>query len=210
MTNENYPNAVNVDAPNTRAVEFVAAMDPPPKTIAEIGVYRGHTSREFARMLQPDGELHLYDFESTVEQVVTDLRKAGYDNVVGHGNSKKVLDSYNWSLMKMLRDHTQPIYDYVFLDGAHTWAHDALAFFLVDRLLKRGGFLHFDDYHWTLASSPSLNPDTFPKTAEWYPPEQIEAKQVKLVVDLLVRRDERYEEVVENGVFRKSSAWSQS
>lgn len=105
--------------------------------------------------------------------------------------------------MKILREHPEPIYDYVFIDGAHTWAHDALAFLVIDRLLKPGGYVDFDDYHWTLADSPSLNPQVFPKTAEWYTRDQIEAKQVKLVVDLLVRRDDRYEEVLADKVFRK-------
>ena len=39
-----------------------------------------------------------------------------------------------------------PIFDYVFIDGAHTWMLDALAFLLVDRLLRVGGYVDFDDY----------------------------------------------------------------
>jgi hypothetical protein len=41
-------------------------------------------------------------------------------------------------------------HDYVFLDGAHTFAIDALTFFLTDRLLKIGGHFDFDDYSWKL------------------------------------------------------------
>jgi hypothetical protein len=49
-----------------------------------------------------------------------------------------------------------------------------------------------------------MNPDTFPPTRLLYTDEQIEETQVALVVDLLVRRDPRYEEVVPAKIFRKS------
>lgn len=200
--NLHYPDSVDVHAPNRATVDFVRQLNPRPALVAEIGVYRGHTSRELARLLPEHGELHLYDFASTVEPVVKELRAKGY-RVIGFGNSTKLFDSYNWSLMRMLEQHQEPIYDYVFLDGAHTWAHDALAFLLVDRLLKIGGHLDFDDYSWTFARSPSLNPDVFPKTSEWYTDEQITTPQVERVVELLVRRDPRYDEIVRDRVFRK-------
>lgn len=200
---DNFPQAVNVTHPSRHTVRFVERLRPRPRRIAEIGVYRGHTSRELARLLPEDGELHLFDFEETVDAVASELRAEGFDRVVTHGNTKKVLDSYNWSLMKVLQGHAGPIYDYVFIDGAHTWHHDALAFLIVDRLLVPGGHVDFDDYHWTLGGSPTLNPRDWPLTGDWYTREQIETPQVELVVDLLVRRDPRYEEVVENRIFRK-------
>ncbi len=115
-----------------------------------------------------------------------------------------MLDSYNWSLMRMLEQSDgRPVFDYVFVDGAHTWAHDALAFLLVDRLLVPGGYVDFDDYRWSLRNSPSMNPQAFPDVEVLYSEEQIDSRQVALVVDLLVRPDSHYEELVENKVFRK-------
>jgi hypothetical protein len=113
------------------------------------------------------------------------------------------MDSYNWSLMRVLEEHEGPLFDYVFLDGAHTWAHDALAFLLADRLLAPGGYMDFDDYGWSLRASPSMNPEVFPDVESLYSEEQIDARQVALVVDVLVRPDERYEELVANKIFRK-------
>jgi hypothetical protein len=66
-----------------------------------------------------------------------------------------------------------------------------------------GGYVDFDDYAWTLAGSPSMKPQVFPDVCRLYSPEQIEERQVALVVDLLVRPDPRYEELLENKVFRK-------
>ena len=128
---------------NGGTVEFFKASGC--RRYAEIGVYQGDTSREIAAHLAGDGELHLFDFDDNVARVASDLRASGHENVVAHGNSRRLLDSYNWSLMRVLRDHPAPVFDYVFLDGAHTWALDALAFLLLDRLLVEGGYLDFDD-----------------------------------------------------------------
>jgi hypothetical protein len=124
-----------------------------------------------------------------------DLLKDLIDNHLlvprGFGSSYKVLDSYNWGLAKLLDENAGPKYDYVFLDGAHSWAVDALAAFLSDRMPKVGGYLDFDDYDWTFSRSPSVNPRVFPLTRKFYTAEQIESKQVKMIVDLVIRRDPR-------------------
>jgi len=198
---ERYPRTLAVGGANAKTIEFLNSTSS--RCIAEIGIYHGATTFQLAEFLNNEGELHLFDFEDRVEQVMSRLRDLGYTNAVGHGNSYKLLDSYNWSLMKMLQEHPEPIFDYVFIDGAHTWIHDALAFLLVDRLLKPGGYVDFDDYRWSLASSPSLRPERFPLTADLYTPEQIAARQVGLVVDLLVRRNSQFQEVVSNKIFRK-------
>jgi hypothetical protein len=80
---------------------------------------------------------------------------------------------------------------------------DALTAFLADRMLKVGGYLDFDDYDWTFCASPSCNPTVFPLTRKLYTAEQIASKQVKMIVDLLIRRDPRYQEVVANKIFQK-------
>ena len=193
--------ALNVRGPNERTVELVRASGA--RVYAEIGVYRGDTARRVAEVLGREAELHLFDYEDRVMPVAAALRATGHANVVAHANSRRLLDSYNWSLMKLLAARREPLFDYVFIDGAHTWALDALAFCLVDRLLRPGGIVDFDDYRWTIRSSPSMRPEAFPEVLDLYTEEQIDARQVALVVDLLVRRDERYEEIVRDKAFRK-------
>jgi predicted O-methyltransferase YrrM len=195
---------LNVEGPNEQTVERFAAAGC--RRYGEIGVYKGYTAERIAESLGGEGEIHLFDYADRVEPVAARLRAAGHGNVVAHPNSRRLLDSYNWSLMEVLAEHPEPIFDYVFLDGAHTWAHDALAFLLADRLLAPGGYVDFDDYRWTLAASPSMNPAAFPEVTSLYSDEQIAARQVALVVDLLVRRDARYEEIVADKVFRKRCA----
>lgn len=197
----NYPTEVAVSGYSRPTVDFIAGTDC--RMIAEVGIYKGYTSHKIAEFLGGEGELHLFDFEDRVTEVADSLRNAGHQNVRAFGSSYKLLDSYNWQLAKLIEEHREPIYDYVFIDGAHTWAVDALTTFLADRLLKPGGYLDFDDYGWTLQHSPALNPQSFPLTAKLYTAEQISAKQVKMIVDLVVRRDPRYREVVANRIFQK-------
>jgi predicted O-methyltransferase YrrM len=195
---------LNVTAANSQTVEFFAASGC--RSYAELGVYEGDTALAIATSLGGAGELHLFDFQDRVEAVAGRLRRAGYDNVFVHANSRRLLDSYNWSLMQLLAEQRGPIFDYVFVDGAHTWAHDALAFLLVDRLLRPGGYVDFDDYTWTLRASPSMNPAVFPEVERLYTDEQIDTAQVALVVDLLLKLDPTYEEIVPNKIFRRLSA----
>ena len=187
--------------PNVKTMAFLASTES--RTIAEIGVDQGATSEAILTWLDGRGVLHLFDFEDTLSRVAKRLRAKGLTNFVTHGNSRRILDSYNWSLMKLLQDSPAPFFDYVYLDGAHTWAIDALAFFLVDLLLKPGAYIDFDDYYWTIDGSPTVNPRVYPRMREMYTDEQMQTRQVASIVELLVRRAGRYEEVVPNKIFRK-------
>ncbi len=175
------------------------------RAIAEIGVDSGRTSLQLARYLNNEGFLYLFDYEDKVNVAVSRLRAAGYQNVFGQPNSPKKLDSYNWSLMKLLQANRVPIFDYIYIDGAHTWFHDALAFFLCDKLLHIGGVIDFDDYDWCHAISPTVNPSVAHWIADDFTNEQIESRQIAMVIDILVKRDPRYVPVVENRIYRKTA-----
>ena len=187
------------DATVCRNVEALFAEGVTDPIVAEIGVGIGATTRELARILDGRGELHLYDFEGKVAELIADLRDLGHDNVIGFGNTRRHWDSYNWSLIKQLEATGGPIYDYVYLDGAHTVLHDALAFFLCDRLLKSGGCIDFDDYFWSVSRSKWMAVNRF----EFMTEEQVEEQQIKLLIDTLVTPDPRYEEIEPNKVYRK-------
>jgi predicted O-methyltransferase YrrM len=195
----NYPQ-VNCP-PNSMTVAWVQHVQP--RVYAEIGIAVGGTVCEIARVLPAKSEIYLFDYYDKVANVKQALLKQGYSAVRGYGNSYKLRDSYNWSLMKLLKEHEQPIFDYVYIDGMHTWEMDGFAFLLIDKLLKPGGFIDFDDYDWTLRKSPTLNPTLFPLTSKLYTEEQIDIPGIKLVVDLLVRRNSNYIEVVKDKIFQK-------
>jgi len=199
---ESFPEGVlAVDGPSERTLAAFAASGA--AVFAEIGVYEGDTTLGIAEHLGGRGELHLFDFDDRLDVVMGRLGAAGHRNGIAHPNSRKIMDSYNWSLMRLLEARRKPVFEYVYLDGVHTWGVDALAFLLIDRLLKPGGLIEFDDYHWTIQDSPSMNPRAFPAADRLYTPEQIESPQVALVVDLLVRGDPSYQEIDQNRLFRK-------
>ncbi len=92
--------------------------------------------------------------------------------------------SLTWRLMRMIESPDRPVFDLVYLDAGHTWDVTGFAFFLVDKLLRPGGWLVFDDLLWAYSTSPSLKdkphvramPDDFRTTP-----------QVQKVFELLVR-----------------------
>lgn len=100
--------------------------------------------------------------------------------------------SYTWRLMKMLAEDPTPRFDLCYLDGAHNWFVDGFAFFLVDRLLRSGGWIVFDDVTWTYATSPALRDSPLVKEM---PADERDIPQVKLIVDLLVRPHPDYGKV---------------
>lgn len=179
-----YPDELNVFGPNELTLAWIKKTAP--QHVAEFGVYRGHTTLEIARLLGPGATLDLFDFEDVAEKVASEARAISSCIVRAHGNSYKIRDSYTWSLKKLLESPNPPRWDYVFLDGAHTWDVDGFAFLLCDLLLAPGGYMDFDDYHWRIADSPSLG--SFPLTAECYTEAQTHDKQVAAIVELLVKR----------------------
>lgn len=176
-----------------------------PRVIAELGIYKGDTSIQIARMMQEwNGALHVFDFEHRIAEFRERVSKEELRGVVYHPNSDKYQDSYCWSLAKYVSSEATT-FNYVFIDGAHTWNIDALAFLLVDRILRQGGIVDFDDYHWTIEASPSMNPNAWPIANDLYTAEQMKIRQVKMIIDKLVRLDPRYVELFPNKVFQKVS-----
>jgi hypothetical protein len=201
--NPNYPTTNGV-GPSLRTVAGIQRYGC--RDVAEVGIRRGATSMAIAKHLreQPGAtSLHLFDYFDCVEDVVRKITSIGYGYVHGYPNSQKTLDSYNWSLMLLLREGKREIFDYVYLDGAHSWGVDALAFFLLDKLLRPGGYIELDDYEWCFAQSATLRPSLFPKTKEFYTDDQISTPQVKLIVELLIKDCHRYVEVERNRTYRK-------
>ena len=180
-------------------VALLEAGDPAP-VVAEIGVGIGATTLAMATCLANRGELHLYDFAEPVADLVSDLSVLGFTNVRGFPNTSRHWDSYNWTLAQKLRNGEQEVYDYIYIDGAHTFAVDALAFVLCDRLLKPGGYLEFDDYNWCFAGSRWMRETR----RQFMTDEQIQTPQVGMVIDLFLRDNAGYEPVQPNRLYRKS------
>ena len=97
--------------------------------------------------------------------------------------------SYLWRLMKMLEEDGSPRFDLCYIDGAHDWATDGFAFFLVDKMLKPGGIIILDDMDWTFESSPTMRRTDRVKLM---PQDEKNTPQVQKVYDLLVKTHPAY------------------
>lgn len=199
-----YPETLNVGSAGTpKTYEFMKTVFTQAQHFhyAEFGFYHAATADNVCKLF-PNAILHLFDYPEMIERAKPILAK--YPNkIFYYANTQKYNDSYNWSLIKLLKEQNGiPFFDYCFLDGAHTFAIDALNFFLCDKLTRVGGYVDFDDYDWAIRGS-SLDPSKVPVIADQYTDEQINTQQVALIVDELVKRDPRFLEVSENKIFKK-------
>lgn len=95
---------------------------------------------------------------------------------------------YNWYLADLIAKQTkngicEPLFDFCLLDGAHEWSPDALAFFLVAKLIKPGGWIVLDDINFTLRSVPNWQQE-FGN----YTDKELDSFQVGMVYELAVRQ----------------------
>lgn len=161
-------------------------------SILELGFAFGASSCYLAAAVaERDGSLVSIDLETARDRVprAEDLLKqcGCLDRVTLYHEPT----SYTWRLMKFLQQDPQPRFDLCFIDGAHSWATDGFAFFLVDRLLVPGGWLIFDDLDWTFGTSPSLRNSEMVRNM---PDEEKRTPQIRLVYELLVKGHPGYDD----------------
>ena len=108
----------------------------------------------------------------------------------------------------MLSASPRPRFDLCYFDGGHVWDETGFGFVLVDRLLRPGGVIVFDDLDWSVDRSPAYRRK--PKLAARFSPDEAKAKTVRLVWDLLLPEFgyEKIQEIEEIGwgVARKPTA----
>lgn len=164
--------------------------------ILELGFAHGTSTCYLASAVDERGSGHIttIDRESARERtpnIEAVLRHAGLEE---HVEPIFAARSYNWELMKIIQRQTrgattEPCFDFCFLDGAHSWETDGLAFFLVDKLLRPGGWILFDDLHWTYATSAALGATD--KVKEM-PEDERRTPQIMKVLALLVMQHPAY------------------
>jgi predicted O-methyltransferase YrrM len=167
--------------------------------ILELGFCHGVSTCYFAAIIEKLGKGHVttIDLESAkdenpnIETLLGDLRLRDFVTIYYEPST------YIWRLMKMLEEKPLPQFDFCYIDGAHNWATDGFAFLLVDKLLKRGGWIAFDDLDWSYAASPSLK-----KTLEVMnmPEDERTTQQIRKVYELLVKPHPDYDNFfIKNG-----------
>jgi predicted O-methyltransferase YrrM len=163
------------------------------RTILELGFRHGVSTCYLAAALQAHGggKVVTIDLEAarhvspSIVQLLSELHLSDYVDVHFEPTS------YTWRLMRFLEQDPVPLFDLCYIDGAHNWFVDGFAFFLVDKLLRPGGLMVFDDLDWTYANSPSLRRSNFVQNM---PPDERTTPQVRKVYELLVKTQPGYGE----------------
>lgn len=168
--------------------------------VGEIGVDLGATAVEILKSLNEGDEYHFFDREFKIKELVQDFRNINTNNVMlyEYGNSDKTYDFYGWPLCKLYKEWNHVYgcegrFDVVYLDGAHTFIHDASTVAMLKEMISRGGYLILDDLDWKMNDSPTCNPEINPLMRDKYTDEQLATCQVQLVADMLLDTDKRFE-----------------
>lgn len=117
-------------------------------------------------------------------------------------------NSYTWFLKKEIERNSDkyvcsPVYDFCFIDGPKNWTIDGFAFFLVDKLLNKNGWILFDDYRWVYSnySKDLLDGITIRELSS----DQANTPNIRLVFQLLVMQHPSYS----NFEIDEDWAWAQ-
>lgn len=195
------PRFATISQPSIHALDLARRVlaDNPAPLLCEVGVGLGATSIELCKLLDHRGEIWFFDFEEKLAELAADLVAAGFANFRTFGNSRRTFDSYAWTLAMQLRRRRaaggQGFIDLAYLDGAHTFFHDAPATVCLKEMLRPGGYLLMDDYDWTIAVSPTMRPSVNPAIVRDYTDEQIELSHVEMVCALLLDEDPAFERI---------------
>ena len=110
--------------------------------------------------------------------------------------------SYNWWLKDRVAERTgdggavEPLYDFCFLDGSHSFSIDGLAVILVEKLLRPGAWLLLDDLDWTFGEWRDDAFDTELVTYR-FSEDELRDPHVRAVWDVVVKQHPSFTELRE-------------
>lgn len=175
---------------------YEMVLKSPITNIIELGFAHGTSACYMAAALdeKKEGKILTIDNQSAKERkpnIQELLKDTGLEKYV---EPVFGLGSYTWELMRLIEKHTkdgvcEPLFDFCYLDGAHNFEIDTCAFFLVDKLLKPGAYILFDDLTWTYGSSPSLKETDFVKKMS---ADEKNTPHIKQLFDLIVAQHSEY------------------
>ena len=159
----------------------------------EVGIGIGATTLPVAERLANRGRIILFSRENDVVELASDMQARGFTNVDSRwGSPGNTYSGYHFELARGFVSGSLPQFDVGYLDGGHVLHLDAAAACVLKELCKPGGCIAFDDFGWSLARSPTLNPGVRPQTARDYDPRQIEACHVELTCRVVMDTDPRF------------------
>jgi predicted O-methyltransferase YrrM len=182
-------------SPEQGATVYNHILQTTPEHVLELGTAHGASAAYIAAALDEvgAGQLTTIDQSGAPYQPGALLSELGLDRYVTF--VRRDDSSYDWFLKEQIADRSdaagncEPLYDFCYLDGAHNFTIDGLAFFLIEKLLRPGGWLLLDDLEWSNDASPSGAKPPFPMSAS-----EFSEPHMRAVFDLLVRQHPSFNE----------------
>jgi len=173
-----------------------------PEQILELGVAHGTATCYMAAALDElgKGTITAVDLLSSQHHYVPSpeqqLLRSGLSRYV---RMVRYETGYSWFLHDEIKRQTAddacvPNYDFCVIDGSKNWTIDGGAFFLVDKLLRPGGVLVFDDYSWTYALADRRRRATDGVTHRELSSDERHTPAVREIFELLVKQHPAYTE----------------
>jgi predicted O-methyltransferase YrrM len=177
-------------------------LESAPERILELGVAHGTATCYMAAALDElgHGTITAVDLLSSRHHYVPSpeqqLLSAGLSEYV---RIVRYETGYSWFLHDEIKRQTsndacEPNYDFCVIDGSKNWTIDGGAFFLVDKLLRPGGVLVFDDYSWSYALADRRRDATDGVTHRELSVDELRTPAIREVFELLVKQHPAYAE----------------
>jgi predicted O-methyltransferase YrrM len=188
-------------SPQQGSVVYRHVRETNPDRVLELGTAHGVSAAYIAAALEENGNGLLTTVDRAgsgfePHKLLEDAGLLDWVDIVARDDS-----SYNWFLKDQIAARSdesgncEPIYDFCYLDGAKNWTIDGLAVFLVEKLLRPGGWLLLDDLEWSFDASPSGVEEPFALSSS-----ERREPNVRAIFDLLVRQHPSFTEcVVQDG-----------
>lgn len=167
------------------------------ESILELGIAHGTATCFMAAALRAlgRGRVTAVDLEEPFDPAPEDqVAACGFADLVEFHRMKT---GYNWFLHDAIRAATRddictPVYDLCIIDGPKNWTIDSSAFFLVDKLLRPGGWLIFDDYGWTYAGADAKRDATDGISHRALSEDERRTPHIREIFELLVKQHPDY------------------
>lgn len=171
----------------------------------ELGFMHGKSSTFIAAILREMGGGHLTSIDRPSAKALdpnieTMLARCGLNEYVDVFYEET---SYNWKLLEFLEQNPRPSFDFCYIDGGHTWERDGFAFHLVEKLLRSGGWVLFDDldhsFQKTYAQRGRIPPGGEVPKGAGMTQREFATQQIRKVWDLLVKEHPSFHNFIDEG-----------
>lgn len=174
-----------------------------PLNILELGIAHGTATCYMAAALDElgRGKIDCVDLESVKDWFVPtpeiQLESLGLEK---YAEIYRMKTGYNWFLHNQIKSRSPvgktcfPKYDLIIIDGPKNWTIDSSSFFLSDKLLKKNGWIIWDDYSWTYEDADNRRSDTDGIVHKSLSKEEFELPHIKEIFHLLVMQHPAYDD----------------